>query len=98
VIPAALSTADRRPPDPKPVRIAQNLRSERFRNAGALTIDQIPEVPRRELRIVRVLDVGGSGRMSGFGSWAPRRPPVIVRHASSVVPATWVAEAALRIP
>lgn len=64
----------------------------------APTVDAIPEVPRREVRVLRVNDIGSGMRARGIGDWSPRRPPIVVRHATAIMPAAWVAGAALRIP
>lgn len=63
----------------------------------ALPVEEIPEVPRREVKVLRVNDLGGM-RTGVFGGRAPRRPPIVVHRATSIMPAAWVADAALRIP
>jgi hypothetical protein len=57
-------------------------------------------VPRREVRVVRFDGDGARGSIhaSSFAGWAPRRPPVVIDRGATLYPATWIAEAALRIP
>ncbi|MGH7570679.1 MAG: zf-HC2 domain-containing protein [Gemmatimonadota bacterium] len=96
VIPAALprpASVERQPAASAPPRRTRTVASE-----AGLSIDRLPVVPRREVRVIRVNDVGGDLRTSGLGGWPPRRPPIIIHHTASVMPAAWVAEAALRIP
>ena len=77
---------------------AAPARSRTVRSAIHLAIDQVPEVPRREVRVVRFDDVRGSIPVSTFAGWPPRRPPVVIDRGATVYPAAWIAEAALRIP
>lgn len=73
-------------------------RSRTVRSDIRLAIDEVPEVPRREVRVVRFDDVRASIPASTFAGWPPRRPPVVIDRGATVYPATWIAEAALRIP
>jgi hypothetical protein len=77
---------------------AAPARSRTVRSDIRLAIDELPEVPRREVRVVRFDDVGGSIPASAFAGWPPRRPPVVIDRGATVYPAAWIAEAALRIP
>lgn len=61
---------------------------------NGLPVQEIPEVPRREVRVTHVNDLG-----TGIRTSLPlRRPPLVVQRATTVLPAAWVADAALRIP
>ena len=62
-----------------------------------LAVDELPEMPRREMRVVRFDEVGLSIPAVLTG-WTPRRPPLVIDRDPTVLPAAWVAEAALRIP
>ena len=62
-----------------------------------LAVDELPEMPRREMRVVRFDEVGRSIPAVLTG-WTPRRPPLVIDRDPTVLPAAWVAEAALRIP
>ena len=73
-------------------------RSRTVRSDIRLAIDELPEVPRREVRVLRFDDVRGSIPASAFAGWPPRRPPVVIDRGATVYPAAWIAEAALRIP
>jgi hypothetical protein len=77
---------------------AAPARSRPVRSDIRLAIDELPEVPRREVRIVRFDDLRGSIPASAFAGWPPRRPPVVIDRGATVYPAAWIAEAALRIP
>ncbi len=77
---------------------AAPARSRTVRSDIRLAIDDLPEVPRRRVRVVRFDDVSRSIPSSAFAGWPPRRPPVVIDRGATVYPAAWVAEAALRIP
>lgn len=85
------------PVEREPVASPRTPRDPTLTGERELGIERLPVVPRREVRVIRVNDVG-TMRTIGFGAWSPRRPPVTIQHAVSVMPAAWVAEAALRIP
>lgn len=64
-----------------------------------LRVEGLAEVPRRQVRMTRVNDFGISDAgAGGLAGWSPRRPPITIHRASHLAPATWIAEAALRIP
>ena len=79
---------------------AAPARSRTVRPDVRLAIDELPEVPRREVRVVRFDGDGARGSIhaSSFAGWAPRRPPVVIDRGATLYPATWIAKAALRIP
>ncbi len=82
----------------EPVASPRPRRDPTLTSGRELEIERLPVVPRREVRVLRVNDVGGVVRTIGLDGWSPRRPPVIIHHAATVMPAAWIAEAALRIP
>ncbi|HWC05846.1 MAG TPA: zf-HC2 domain-containing protein [Gemmatimonadota bacterium] len=77
---------------------AASVRSGRVRPEVRLAIDELPEVPRREVRMVRFDGLGRPIPSTILTGWSPRRPPVVIDRGATVFPAAWVAEAALRIP
>lgn len=99
VIPAALPLPSVGQDETEGLRSSES--SVRFRPARSEVwpaVDGLPEVPRRNVRMARFDDTRRSLPASGFAGWPPRRPPVMIDYEVSVYPATWVAEAALRIP
>ncbi|MGH7549708.1 MAG: zf-HC2 domain-containing protein [Gemmatimonadota bacterium] len=96
VIPAALpqlAPVERERVTSPPRRPTRTVASE-----AGLQIERLPVVPRREVRVISVNDISGVVPTGGFGGWPPRRPPVTIYRTASIMPAAWVAEAALRIP
>ena len=77
---------------------AAPARSGTVRPGIRLAVDELPEVPRREVRVVRFDDVGRSIPATVLTGWTPRRPPLVIDRGATVLPAGWIAEAALRIP
>ena len=73
-------------------------RSRSVRTDIRLAIDELPEVPRREVRVARFDGMTGPVPASALGGWSPRRPPLVIDRGATVHTATWIAEAALRIP
>ena len=99
VIPSALPLSGIGPDATDGLRSsAAPVRSRTARSDIRLAIDELPEVPRREVRVVRFDGMRGSIPASALEGWPPRRPPVVIDRGATVYPTTWIAEAALRIP
>lgn len=99
VIPTALPLPSAGQDEAEGLRSSESsVRLRPTRSEAWPAVDGLPEVPRRDVRLARFDDVRGSLPASGFAGWPPRRPPVVIDYEITVYPATWVAEAALRIP
>lgn len=98
VIPAALPLPNVGRDEAEGLRSSGSSVRFRPRSEARPAVDGLPEVPRRDVRVARFDDVRRSLPASGFAGWPPRRPPVVIDYEVTVYPATWVAEAALRIP